>query len=68
MGLKGNEIKERMDSILAFAGLKKFKDAKLRSFSSGMQMRLAFSVATETNPSLSATSSSIASALVSLKN
>lgn len=52
MGLKGNEIKERMDSILAFAGLEKFKDAKLKSFSSGMQMRLAFSVATETNPDI----------------
>jgi len=52
MGLKGNEVKERMDSILAFAGLEKFRDAKLKSFSSGMQMRLAFSVAAETNPDI----------------
>ncbi len=50
MGLKNSEIKKRMDSILQFSGLEKFKDAKLKNLSSGMQMRLGFSVAIETNP------------------
>jgi len=52
MGLKNNEIKKRMDSILQFSGLERFKDAKLKNLSSGMQMRLGFSVAIETNPDI----------------
>ena len=50
MGLKNCEVKKRMDSILQFSGLERFRDAKLKNLSSGMQMRLGFSVAIETNP------------------
>lgn len=52
MGLRSRNVKDRMDSILDFAGIARFRDAKLKNLSSGMQMRLAFSVAIETNPDI----------------
>ncbi len=52
MGLKNNHIKRRMDPILQFSGLERFRDANLKSLSSGMQMRLGFSVAIETDPDI----------------
>lgn len=52
MGLKNKAIKRRMDSILQFAELERFKDAKLKNLSSGMQVRLGFSVAIETDPDI----------------
>jgi lipopolysaccharide transport system ATP-binding protein len=45
MGLRRSEMKKRADSILDFAGLGRFQDAKLKNLSSGMQVRLAFSIA-----------------------
>jgi lipopolysaccharide transport system ATP-binding protein len=48
MGLPRSEIKKRTDSILDFAGLIRFQDAKLKNLSSGMQVRLAFSIAIQT--------------------
>jgi len=48
MGLPRGEMKKRTDSILGFAGLTRFQDAKLRTLSSGMQVRLAFSIAVQT--------------------
>jgi lipopolysaccharide transport system ATP-binding protein len=48
MGLPRSEMRKRTDSILDFAGLKRFQDAKLKSLSSGMQVRLAFSIAIQT--------------------
>jgi lipopolysaccharide transport system ATP-binding protein len=48
MGLARSEMKKRTDSILDFAGLTRFQDAKLKSLSSGMQVRLAFSIAIQT--------------------
>lgn len=52
MGLKNSELRKRMDSILQFAALERFRDAKLKNLSSGMQMRLGFSVAMETDPDI----------------
>jgi len=52
MGFSDAEIKERMDAILDFAGLKRFKDTKLKNFSSGMVVRLAFSTAIQTEPEI----------------
>jgi lipopolysaccharide transport system ATP-binding protein len=48
MGLPRSEMRKRTDSILDFAGLTRFQDAKLKSLSSGMQVRLAFSIAIQT--------------------
>jgi lipopolysaccharide transport system ATP-binding protein len=52
MGLSKREIEERIDDILDFAGLERFRDAKLKNFSSGMQVRLAFSTAIQTDPQI----------------
>ena len=41
-------MRKRTESILDFAGLKRFQDAKLKNLSSGMQVRLAFAIAIET--------------------
>ena len=52
MGFSDADIKEREDGILDFAGLKRFKDTKLKNFSSGMVVRLAFSTAIQTEPEI----------------
>jgi lipopolysaccharide transport system ATP-binding protein len=48
MGIPRSEIRKRMDSILDFSELNRFQDAKLRNLSAGMQVRLAFSIAIQT--------------------
>jgi ABC-type polysaccharide/polyol phosphate transport system ATPase subunit len=45
LGLSGRELDERFDSILEFAELERFVDQKLKNYSSGMQLRLAYSIA-----------------------
>lgn len=45
LGLSTKEIDAVFDEIIAFAELERFVDQKLKNFSSGMQVRLAFSVA-----------------------
>ena len=44
-GLTHQEITERLDAIIAFSELEEFIDNPVRTYSSGMYMRLAFSVA-----------------------
>lgn len=46
LGFSDREIDEIYDDIVEFAELEKFMDQKLKNYSSGMQVRLAFSVAT----------------------
>lgn len=45
LGLTRREINKKFDEIINFAELEKFVDQKLKNFSSGMQVRLAFSIA-----------------------
>jgi ABC-type polysaccharide/polyol phosphate transport system ATPase subunit len=45
LGLTRKEAIERFDSIIAFAELEEFVDLKLKNYSSGMNVRLAFAVA-----------------------
>ena len=45
LGLTLRQIDERYDEIVGFAGLERFMDQKLKNFSSGMKVRLAYSVA-----------------------
>jgi len=52
MGLPQKHIEERVDEILEFAGLERFRDTPLKNFSSGMQVRLAFSTAIKTDPEI----------------
>jgi ABC-type polysaccharide/polyol phosphate transport system ATPase subunit len=45
LGLGKKEIERRFDDILEFSGLERFIDQKLKNYSSGMQVRLAYSIA-----------------------
>ena len=49
LGLRKREIDAVFDEIIAFAELERFVDQKLKNFSSGMHVRLAFSVAIKAN-------------------
>jgi ABC-type polysaccharide/polyol phosphate transport system ATPase subunit len=44
LGLSKREAAERYDRIIEFAGLREFEDLKIKNYSSGMLVRLAFSV------------------------
>ena len=52
LGLKTHEITELMPEIEAFAEIGEYIDQPVRIYSSGMQMRLAFSVATASRPDI----------------
>jgi len=47
MGLGRREARRRLDSVLDFAELQEFVDLKLKNYSSGMMVRLAFAVMVE---------------------
>jgi ABC-2 type transport system ATP-binding protein len=49
-GLSERAVNQRFDEIVAFAELEDFVDMPVRTYSSGMQMRLAFAVASHVNP------------------
>jgi len=50
LGLKRREVAARLDKIVAFSEIGNFIHEPLRTYSSGMVMRLAFSVAVHTDP------------------
>lgn len=50
LGMARNEVKARMPEIIEFAELGDFIDEPVRTYSSGMFMRLAFAVATHVDP------------------
>ena len=45
LGLSKRQIRERIMDIIEFSGLQKFVDTKVKNYSSGMLMRLGFSIA-----------------------
>jgi ABC-type polysaccharide/polyol phosphate transport system ATPase subunit len=47
MGLTPRETRQRLDAVIEFAELGEFADLKLKNYSSGMQVRLAFSLMME---------------------
>ncbi|HEY9877820.1 MAG TPA: ABC transporter ATP-binding protein [Leptolyngbyaceae cyanobacterium] len=51
-GLQRREVARRFDRIVEFAELEKFIDNPVRTYSTGMMMRLAFSVAVHTDPQI----------------
>jgi lipopolysaccharide transport system ATP-binding protein len=52
LGLTRREVAERIQDIIAFAELGEFIDAPLRTYSSGMVVRLGFSVAVHLSPDI----------------
>jgi lipopolysaccharide transport system ATP-binding protein len=50
LGMKKREISAKLDEIVDFSGTEKFLDTPLKHYSSGMQLRLAFSVAAFLEP------------------
>ncbi|MAT16546.1 MAG: ABC transporter ATP-binding protein, partial [Planctomyces sp.] len=50
LGMTQREIKARFDEIVAFAEIERFLDTPVKRYSSGMYMRLAFSVAAHLQP------------------
>jgi lipopolysaccharide transport system ATP-binding protein len=52
LGLQRGEVERQFDSIVAFSELEEFIDSPLRTYSSGMHVRLGFSVAVHINPEI----------------
>jgi len=52
MGLSHREIDSRMEQIIDFSGIRPFIDQPVKTYSSGMYVRLAFSVATSVDPDI----------------
>jgi ABC-type polysaccharide/polyol phosphate transport system ATPase subunit len=50
LGLSRKEVEERFDDIVRFAELQDFIDAPVKTYSSGMYMRLGFAVAIHVDP------------------
>jgi ABC-type polysaccharide/polyol phosphate transport system ATPase subunit len=50
LGLTRRQVEERFDEIVEFAELKEFIDAPVKTYSSGMYMRLGFAVAIHVDP------------------
>lgn len=52
LGFSKEYLKSKFDEIVEFSELERFIDTPIRSYSSGMMMRLAFSIATVVNPEI----------------
>jgi lipopolysaccharide transport system ATP-binding protein len=52
LGMKRVEIKQKFDEIVAFAEVERFLDTPVKRYSSGMYVRLAFSVAAHLEPEI----------------
>ena len=50
LGMTEDEINEKFDSIVEFSEIGQFIDTEVKFYSSGMYLRLAFSVAVHTDP------------------
>ncbi len=52
LGMKHREIEQRYDAIVEFSGVERFIDTPVKRYSSGMYVRLAFSVAAHLEPEI----------------
>jgi lipopolysaccharide transport system ATP-binding protein len=52
LGMRKTEIDRKLDEIVAFADVAQFIDTPIKRYSSGMQVRLAFSVAAHLDPEI----------------
>ena len=52
LGMKRSEIRRKLDSIVDFAGVSAFIDTAVKRYSSGMYLRLGFSIAAHLDPDI----------------
>jgi ABC-2 type transport system ATP-binding protein len=52
LGLTPREARRRFDAVIEFAELREFVEMKLKNYSSGMRVRLAFAIAMQTDPDI----------------
>lgn len=52
LGMRKREVDKRFDQIVRFSELEKFIDTPVKNYSSGMYMRLGFSIAINVNPDI----------------
>ena len=52
LGMKKKEVDRKFDEIVEFSGIEKFIDTPVKRYSSGMRVRLAFSVAAHLEPEI----------------
>ena len=52
LGMRRREITEKLDSIIDFAGVEQFIDTPVKRYSSGMYLRLGFSIAAHLDPDI----------------
>ena len=52
LGMRRAEIRQKLDAIIDFSGVEKFLDTPVKHYSSGMKVRLAFSVAAHLEPEI----------------
>ena len=52
LGLSKKDAQRQFDSIVEFAGLERFIDTAVKNYSSGMQIRLGFSIAAHVEPEI----------------
>lgn len=52
LGMSRNEIQSKLHEIIAFSGIGKFIDVPLFTYSTGMKLRLGFSIAAHSDPDL----------------
>ncbi|HPD61297.1 MAG TPA: ABC transporter ATP-binding protein, partial [Thermodesulfobacteriota bacterium] len=52
LGLTRQEVLAKMEEVIAFSEIREFIDMPVRTYSNGMHLRLAFSVAIHTDPKL----------------
>jgi len=52
LGMRREEIKRKFEEIVEFSGIERFMDTPMKHYSSGMQVRLAFSIAAHLEPQI----------------